>query len=417
MKYLLFLIFCLFNINVLAQWNVLNITGNNRFDDVFFIDDSTGYTSEGYDGNFYKTINGGLTWQLKYEFDEYIRSIEFVSTQIGYCGSLDSALYKTIDGGNTWIDITNLISPKPPGICGLSAPEPNVIYGCGKWSSPAFVIKSLDGGNTWTTYDLSNLAESLIDVHFINKDSGFVTGTSINTLEGGIILYTADGGNSWAIKHKTMVPNDRVWKIQSPNGINFFASVESQPIVNNVRILKSVDMGHNWSTIIVDSVYNYMQTVGFIDSLKGWTGGESILYETQNGGLTWSKVVLGQNYNRFFKVNDSTAFLSGQNIYKYKSSNLSYVYELVSDAQSHTLSIKTNPVYDYLWFDIEIKNKTACLLNLFDFKGKKIFNIFQSQIEKGNYNYKINIEHYPAQAYLLILNTNEGMTFKKLVKK
>src|SRR5690606_22414136 len=100
-------------------------------------------------GQVLKTMDAGQTWSPQLITDKYLRSIEFLNDQVGFCGSLDSSLYKTTDGGTTWVDIANTITPKPPGICGLSAPGQQVIYGCGAWFSPAYVIKSSDGGTTW----------------------------------------------------------------------------------------------------------------------------------------------------------------------------------------------------------------------------------------------------------------------------
>jgi len=417
MKFATILFFILAGVDAQAQWQVQNIGISSRYDDVFFINDSIGFTSDGYYGRFYKTNNGGLNWEFNYQFDSYIRSIEFVTPLIGYCGSLDSALYKTIDGGNSWTDITNLISPKPPGICGLSAPSADVIYGCGKWSSPAFIIKSIDSGNTWTTYDLSSVANCLIDVCFLNKDTGFATGRSSIAAEGGIILMTIDGGLNWTTRYKTMVPNDYVWKIQSPDGLNYYASLDAQPNSNNVRILKSVDEGLNWNTIIVDTVYNYTQAVGFIDSLKGWTGGDHTLYETQNGGILWSKIILGSDYCRFFKVNDSTAFLTGSQIYKYQSGNLASISSLIPDKIGHKILLKTNPIQDLLICEIKISNRTECILDIYDNKGTKMISLFKGYKDEGTFNYTINFSNYSAQTYFVVLNTNEGMIYQKGVKK
>src|SRR5690606_10181004 len=137
------------------------------------------------------------------------------------------------------------------GICGLSAPGQQVIYGCGAWFSPAYVIKSSDGGTTWTSIDLSQYATSLVDIHFIDEDHGFVSGQAAPLSDGGIVLYTADGGQIWEVKHKTYFPQDYIWKLQTPDGVHFFGAVESTPSSENVRMIKSADAGVSWETVEV----------------------------------------------------------------------------------------------------------------------------------------------------------------------
>ncbi|MDQ3022628.1 MAG: hypothetical protein M3R36_19000 [Bacteroidota bacterium] len=49
------------------QWRLIlnspGVTGGGRFDDVYFIDSNTGWIID-YDGQVYKTTNGGNTWSL-----------------------------------------------------------------------------------------------------------------------------------------------------------------------------------------------------------------------------------------------------------------------------------------------------------------------------------------------------------------
>lgn len=147
--YLLTFVVCSLHAISQGQWSTLPVQGI-RIDDVFFFDAQNGWAaSNDSQRRIYQTSDGGNTWTAKFtQTTSYLRSITFASPLVGFCGSLSSKLYKTTDGGNTWIDIAGSISPVPSGICGLSAPTANVIYGCGIYASPAYVIKSADGGTT-----------------------------------------------------------------------------------------------------------------------------------------------------------------------------------------------------------------------------------------------------------------------------
>lgn len=102
------------------------------------------------------------------------RSVAFANENVGWAGSLteDYVLYETRDGGQTWQDITNrIMGADIPGICGLWVASENIIYGVGRYSSPARLIKSTDGGQTWFARDMSSQAEVLVDVFFFDEQN------------------------------------------------------------------------------------------------------------------------------------------------------------------------------------------------------------------------------------------------------
>lgn len=410
------LIHCFSISNSLCQWTTLPIPGLGRFDDIYFFSDSVGWAVGGNAGAIYQTVDGGSSWIRRHSSGNYLRSIEFATPTLGFCGSLNSTFYKTTDGGITWTDIANTISPVPQGICGISAPSAEVVYGCGIWSSPAYVIKSIDGGDTWTTIDLSGLASALVDVHFINIDTGFVSGMANPMSEGGVILFTANGGKSWSIKYKTMTAEDYIWKLQTPDGLHYFGSIQSLPSTNNVRIVQSDDAGDTWTTKIIRSTYSYVQTIGFINTLKGWTGGGSDLYETTDGGNTWEIIPLGLSYNRFFKLNDHTAFLSGRQIYKYTAENTSSHVDITLFDDIHSLNVYPNPASQFAHIELSIHNTTYCKLALYSSDGRLIQSIYIGHIEKGTKHYTIGIENIPVQTLYLVLKSNEGLIYRKLIK-
>jgi photosystem II stability/assembly factor-like uncharacterized protein len=110
------------------------------------------------------------------------RSVEFINNQKGFVGGLTSSaanniLLRTTDGGATWTDLTQLLDTiARTGICGFAIPDSNTIYGCGTWfTDSAYIVKSTDDGNTWSFIPMHMYATSLIDMYFLNKDTGFVT--------------------------------------------------------------------------------------------------------------------------------------------------------------------------------------------------------------------------------------------------
>jgi len=399
------------------QWDLMPLPPAPRYDDVFFIDDNVGWLVGGDSGYIYKTVDAGLSWtpQIHFNGQKYLRSIEFATPQLGFCGSLDSSFFKTTDGGLTWTDIAGSINPKPAGICGLSAPTANVIYGCGVWSAPGFVVKSTDGGNTWTRIDLSAYATNLVDIHFPDAQHGFVSGRANPLSDGGVILYTADGGTTWTVKHKTYVAQDYVWKMQTYNGKNFYASIEAGPAATHIRWLQSVDSGATWQTNHINGVNSYVQTIGFLDSLHGWTGG-SFLYATEDGGTTWNQVAVGSSFNRFFRVNNNTAFLTGKGLYKYYSGGVVGLSEALPYDEVHDLHVYPNPTYDRVEVVMYIHNKTYGRLQLFDAAGNPVRTLYDGPVQQGTLNFTASLAELPAGTYILVLKTNEGNIERRIMK-
>ncbi|MEP7372615.1 MAG: hypothetical protein ABI675_04450 [Chitinophagaceae bacterium] len=116
MRKMYFVWFLCFSISlqVTAQsdWSNTSIPSSGRYDDIFFLNDSVGWAAGG-DFKIFHTRDRGASRQLQFSSPHYLRSIEFATPTLGFCGSLDSSFYKTTDAGNTWIDISSSIHPKP----------------------------------------------------------------------------------------------------------------------------------------------------------------------------------------------------------------------------------------------------------------------------------------------------------------
>ncbi|MBP7407271.1 MAG: T9SS type A sorting domain-containing protein [Flavobacteriales bacterium] len=398
-------------------WSVLNIPNAGRYDDIFFINDSVGWAAGGSTGWIRKTVNGGQTWTLQFTSPYYLRSIEFIDANTGFAGSLNGQLYRTTNGGQIWTDISPGISPAPDGICGLSAPTANTIYGCGLWAGPAYIIKSVNGGDDWTYIDMSAYASRLVDIHFTTPDTGFATGTANPASNGGVIIYTTNGGISWTTMHATQALTDIVWKIQRLDAAHWFASIYSEPTNDDTRMLRSIDGGMTWTQLTVSGDYTYIETIGFMDPLHGWTGGEGTLWETSDGGNTWEDIALGYNYNRFFKVNDSTAYLSGQRIYKYQgdiSTGLALPEERTT---THSLSVRPNPTDGHITIDLTLDRNTIADLRIVAANGTTVQQLFRSNAAEGDHTFSANLTGGAAASYFVVLKTNEGMRYEKVVVK
>lgn len=424
-------IYCLCLLYVTAQaqlqWRPLasaitNID-NQRFDDVFFLNDQLGWAANGAYAAVYKTTDGGATWTTQVTEQSlggnyYFRNIEFLDENHGFLGTLNNLFLKTDNGGDTWEPVTNLPN-NPPAICGLDAVGSSIIYGCGSYFSPGFIIKSTDGGASWTYKDLSALSSGLVEVQFLDENIGYASGTSTN---GGVILKTTDGGENWTAIYHSNIPGEYVWKLQilasNPNVV--FGSVEAN-LPNNGRMIRSLDAGATWVSKEVPFVS--VQAVGFLDENHGWMGGYTStigtnfpFLETTDGGETWTDIGVGGNINRIFIMSDNLAYASGATVYKYSDTSLSNTSFTESNRKPLEVQVLPNPVKDKLQIMVNFKDADHLKLELYDATGKWLKALKTETIEKAGIRHYTFDFPYPAGTYLLNLHDDTGRQSVKFMK-
>lgn len=405
---LLWIFSIVFSANSTAQktyWETLNVPAAERYDDVFFLNEDLGYTINS-SGKVYNTNNGGLLWNELANLSGYLRGVEFIDENIGFVGSLDSALFKTTDGGNTWNNITNdLNSPFPiPGICAISIAN-NQVYVGGKWSGPAYIFKSGDGGQNWQYIGLDSLSRAIVEINFINDSIGFAAGKSNIVSEGGVILKTTNSGKTWRKVATTQFNNEFVWKIDQVHQNHWAASIQSNPAQTKLRYLTSNNFGETWQIQTVTDTFFQAQVIGFKDSATGWLGGLNHLFETTDGGLTWTQNNFGASYNRYFQVTDSLAFMSGEKVYRHTNKTKS-TNQISTPVNLHLKAWRANQQI-HVSFQLPQASFTEC--EIIDLQGNIVKIVLHSFLPKGDYALAENVQNLTPGIYFIILHTNYGL--------
>lgn len=396
------------------NWEQLSIPESpSRYDDVFFLNENLGWAADGAGSAVFKTTDGGLNWtESTYNNDEYLRNIEFLNENIGFLGALSDNFYRTVDGGVTW-EIVSELQGVIPAICGLDTVGESTIYGCGAYFEPAYVIKSTDSGENWQVIDMSEYAISLVEVLFTDEQTGFAAGSDNN---GGVILKTIDGGESWTAIYNTEIPGERVWKLQilhsNPNVM--FGAVQSfDPLPG--KLIKSMDSGQNW--VSKDVPDPFIQGVGFITENHGWMGGHnSGFLETLDGGETWNDTDFGWSLNRFQIFDENLVYCAGQSIYKYTDNLSTNEIETVRP-DDMKITVAPNPVKDVLNVSVDFLRSDHMVITLFDESGRLIKQLSRETIDaKGLKNYSFDFPHKPG-VYHLLFHYDLGYQSKKIIKK
>ncbi len=162
------------------------------------------------------------------------------------------------------------------------------------------VINIVSAQNGWVTLQ-SGTQANLYSVHFINVDSGFVTG------EAGTVFKTVDAGANWqdiSIPQSTKL-----------NDIYFFDADTGLVVGENGTIFRTVDGGSNWNTI-PNGVMDNLLSVDFLGT-HGICGASSqtILY-TSDRGNSWSIAQSGFFGGGFYSavlLSPQIGFVGGEN--------------------------------------------------------------------------------------------------------
>ncbi len=401
-----------------SGWNYLPNAPvvNSRFDDLYFINDSTGWAVNGY-GQIYKTQDYGDSWVLQLDsIQYYFRSVEFINDTVGFAGTLDNVVFKTTDAGANWFHIEQTFPQPVPGVCGIGHFGNTIIFE-GIWDTPAYILRSDDGGVTWTYIDMSMFASGLIDCWFKNQDTVFVCGIGTNASNNhGIVLRSTDGGINWQQVGQSPVGATYGWKIQFTSDNIGYVSLDEQT-TSASNILKTVDGGSTWNYIYVANNSIAMEGIGFLNDSVGWVGGwSSGMYQTTDGGQNWSYLNFGVNLNRFVFRDSTLAYAAGSSIYKFSGINTGIVSPQVS-VNIHNLFVSPNPAINIVNFNLQINKNTSAIFEIYDENGRLINQFIKGELKKNNYSYSWNLTGISAGNYIAVLRTNEHFLTKKFVVK
>lgn len=347
----LFILFSLLSIPSFAQqnysWQKLTTEAyKGKQDDIFFIDEKTGWYVNGF-GKIFHSKNGGESWEMQLEKKgTFFRCIAFMDSLNGFAGTVGTdyfpnvtdtiPLYKTSNGGKNWEPV-NYAGKYVKGLCALDIVKETFInhgeigykyhiYGVGRVGSPANFMVSHDNGNTFKSMDMSAYCSALYDIKMLSKKEGFACASTTEDIESShaVILHTTDEGKTWKKVFESSRPFEISWKLFFPSKELAYATIQSynpDTTVITQHFIKSTDGGKQWKEYELCKDYKARPFgVGFIDNDHGFIGTMNSGYETLNGGKDWAKIDLGKACNkiRIVHLPDGKiyGYAIGVNVYK-----------------------------------------------------------------------------------------------------
>lgn len=210
-----------YSYNAGTSWQTSTINGAyNDLYSMHFPNNQIGYAT-GMNFNWdsilvFKTTNAGQTWNLIKQLDGYsYTDVFFIDANTGFL-TTDGLVLKTIDGGSNWtIKYSQLGVP----LSRIFFADDLNGYAMGVIGD---LVKTNDGGENWTLLSSALLQSDPIsttsDLHFINKDTGYVTSGYVGN---GVpaIQYTIDGGNTWGVSHTGTIGLESITFFNETSGL------------------------------------------------------------------------------------------------------------------------------------------------------------------------------------------------------
>jgi photosystem II stability/assembly factor-like uncharacterized protein len=415
------------------QWSATNSPTNSyRFDDIYFLNADTGFAVNfaytNIDGYVARTYDGGNSWVKVWDSLNFsLRDIVFADELHGWVGTLEQSgtlgdtaiLYQTSDGGDTWSAVPNFPGPADAGICGMHRVTDSMVVGVGRYSQPAGFYKTTDQGASWTYSNLDSLAGGLVDVYFVNADTGFAVGSNGNYFTGkGRVLMTVDGGDSWSIIHTSAHPKEICWKISFPSRQVGYISLEAFQNSGAQYMLKTTDGGLTWLDFDISAgggptgLYN-VEGIGFLNDTIGWIGGDLGTYHTTNGGLSWVLQSGMNTFNRFRKIDDTTAYAAGESVYR-----LARVVVGVEDPRAWHENLRQNypnPFRETTVIEYAIWEDHLVQIEVFDIMGKKVAVLVDELVPAGNHRLVYSVHTIPDGVYYYTMQVGDHRATRRMV--
>lgn len=313
------------------------------------------------------------------------------------------SIYHTVDGGLNWIPYQNGFggdfSKQVHALC-KSSYLPDLIYATGF----AVIAKSYDFGLSWQQV-WGNWNAGGMGTHFIKEDQNssniFWAGGESGYLQP-YILKSYDYGSTWQENWINVGGDNACYciAIHPQNSDIVYVGMEG-------RIIKSVDGGNNWNTILTPSSYPYFYGLAispYNPSIIYATGAYHIgvtqyleLYISEDEGNSWVLNTLGepgQNGIRDLQLvnnnNVDILFLTagGNGVYKYTNEilNNQNTIDIFPEKSAILYNNYPNPFNPSTKIEFSIKKNSEIELSIYNTKGQKLRTLAQNYFPEGSHS-------------------------------
>jgi hypothetical protein len=268
--------------------------------------------------------------------------------------------------------------------------------------------------------DVRDSAYALQDT-LIKDFSGIISSISIDPSDANRIIVTLSGTG-----------NDQVYYSSNATSSNPTFAVKKGNLPANLPVYASVIPLNNSTQAIIGTQYGIYTTDNILSPNPTWSKSDDgiggmitvyMLYQQQNT-LAWRKTIkydngapLVQIYPGVYNTGQIYAATHGRGFFTSKS-YMSIKEKSISKAtQLSTIKFYPNPVIDIANFEYTLNKASKVTVNIFDISGRLLNSVSYGTQISGKHKSEINLNDLPSGAYFLQLQTEEGTSIKKFIKR
>jgi len=385
-----------------GQWKILNQGGGGTID---FVNENIGWRA-GYN-TLQKTEDGGDTW-ISIPSEEYheMSTVDFINESTGWAIRDGVGIYVTTDGGYTW----NLQFETEEYLGSLHTVNDSTVFLC----SNLEVYKSSNAGIEWDNISPDETNYEFREVMFIDNNTGFILTNNYDPNQQAAIFRTFNGGGTWQILTDSVymdfrnlqLINDSTGHIIAINRTNYnnfiletqdicsswivksqseyfiseiqFFNDDTAYAIIDYKLMRSYDSGSTWTAL--DSITYGAHSMNFNQKKEGfvtvWIGGGrgvlgSILYKTLDYGNNWTKIAFSYPFKDVFFLNDQQGYAGGGAHFGHGGSRGNLWY---TEDGGNSWSIRSaNGVVRFCLF---VNDSTGFIIH--EFSGQESYELFRS---------------------------------------
>ena len=353
-----------------GQWTPLNVSMNNNFIDVQFVNDSVGFIS-GSGGALLKTTDYGLSWtNVNNTGNSFAFSFHFPGDSVGYALGGNS-LFKTVDQGINWVAL--------PAISTFDKNNPFFLNDSTGFFLAAYgiIYKTTDGGMNWSNFS-TNCSETIVeeDIYFPDQNTGYFGGWY-----GTCASRTMDEGNTWQVLDGNLLSTIKAI---------YFPSVSTGYMAGYVNwqtggVQKTTDSGNTW--IIQNTPIHHYNSIYCTDTSTCYAVAyDGAIIKTTDGGANWQQQISGTTHplRKIYCTDANTCYAVGDSgtVLKTMNGGVTGMTNYLSDI--FDITIFPNPASDKLTINLHASDYEVAV---YDSMGERICKIRnQNKLDVSNFS-------------------------------